>query len=69
MGTKRPLTNLHNRKQAKPHRILLFQNTKPTTLSDLHSRAQRILKLKKMIMQNLQKEAQKKRSKFGPETR
>ena len=31
----------------------------PTTLSDLHSRAQRILKLKKMIMHNLQKEAQK----------
>ena len=31
----------------------------PATLSDLHSRAQRILKLKKMIMQNLQKEAQK----------
>ena len=67
-STNKEVTNLHNRKQAKPHRILLFQNTKPTTLSDLHSRAQRILKLKKIIMQNLQKSKHKKKelSKFGP---
>ena len=61
-STNKEVTNLHNRKQAKPHRILLFQNNKPTTLSDLHSRAQRILKLKKIIMQNLQKSKHKKRT-------